>query len=152
MRGSERVIDKNICQGSQILGEGIFILGLFLAETCVLQKDNVPILHLIHSCADIVIHNNGAGNEFHFLSEKFGEAGGHRRKRLCLFILLCFHLAQMRAEDNFAAVSDQFLNSRKSSNQTVLVRNLSVLERHVEIAADKHALSLYINVIHRFFV
>ena len=152
MRGSERVINKNICQGSQILGKGIFILGLFLAETCVLQKDNVPILHLIHGSADIVIHNNGTGYELHFLSKKLREADGHRRKRLCLFILLSFYLSQMRAEDNFAAVSDQFFNSRKSSNQTVFIGYLSVLQRHIEIAADKHALSLYINVIHRFFV
>jgi hypothetical protein len=58
----------------------------------------------------------------------------------------------MRAKDNLSAVSDKFFDGRKRRNQTVLIRDLSVFKRNVEVAAAKYALALYIDIVNRFLI
>ena len=52
----------------------------------------------------------------------------------------------MRAENDFAAVSDQLLDSGQSGGQTVGVGDNAVLERYVEVAANKNFLAFYIDL------
>jgi hypothetical protein len=56
------------------------------------------------------------------------------------------------AEDNLSAVCDQFLDCRKSSYKTVLICDLSILKRNIEVASYKYFLSFYIDIVNTFFV
>jgi hypothetical protein len=56
------------------------------------------------------------------------------------------------AKDNLSAVSDQFLNCRKSCNQTILVGDNASLQRYVKIAAAKDAQAFYVDVINRLLL
>ena len=151
MCGTESVIDKHIGQGSQLFGEGLAVLCLFDAIASVLQQDHLAVFHSFYSCLRVRADNVVVRGEFHFLTQQFGQAHGHRCQRK-FRLRLALRLAQMGAEDDFSAVRDQFFDGRKRSNQTILVCDFSFFQRHVEVAADQNALTLYLNIIYRFFI
>ncbi len=152
MRRAERIVDKDVRDGGKVLRERVLVLRLLRAEPGVFKENHIPVLHPADRRADTVVHHDRARNEFHFLTEQLAEALCHRRKRLGFLVLFCLHLAQMAAENHFPAVRDQFFDRGESRHQTVFVGNLAALQRHVEVAAKKHALSFDIDVIHGFFV
>ena len=144
--GSERVVHEYVCQRSKFLAELFAVLGLFRAITCILKKNDLAVLHSFYSLSYLVVNNNRACNEFHFLSEKLGKTYCNRCKRKFGF-RLSLRFAKMRAEDYSSAVCNEFLNGRKSCNKTVLVCDLSFFQRNVEIASYKNFLSLYVDIV-----
>ena len=151
MCGSERVIYKYICQGSQLFGECLSVLGLLCTITGVLQKNYVAVLHSLYSCLCVRSYNLRISRELYFLSQKLRQSLCYRRQRQ-LRLRLSLRLAQMGAEDYLSAVCDQLLDSRKCCYQTILVCDLAILQRYVEVASYQDALSFYIDVIYRFLI
>ena len=146
VRGSKGVVYKYIAQGSQLFAELLAVLGLLCAVTGVLKKDHIAVFHGLYRCLCVWSHNFRISGKFYFLTQKFGQAYCHRRQgkfrnRLSL------GLAKMGTKDNLSTVSDQFLDGGKSRYQTVLVSDLSVDQRYVEIASYQDFLSFYINVV-----
>ena len=151
MCGSECIVYEYVAQGSQLFGEFLAVLGLFLAITGVLKKNNVSVLHGLDSCLGVRSDNLGICSKLDFLAKMLGKTYSYRRKRK-LRLRLTLRLAKMRAEDNLSAVGDQFFDGGKCSHDTVFVCDLSVLQRNVKVAADQDSLSLNVNVIYRFLV
>jgi len=141
--GSKCVIYKYICQGSQLLGECLSVLGLLCAVTGVLKKNYLAILHSLYSCLCVRSYNLRISCKLYFLAKEL-------RKSLCyrcqgqLRLRLSLGLAQMGAKDNLSAVSDQLLDGRQRCNQTILVCDLAILQRYVKIASYQDALSFYV--------
>ena len=80
-------------------------------------------------------------------------------------VILCSHLgkpkgeprlslrfAKMRTQNYFSTISNQFFDSRKCCYQTVLVCDLSILQRYVEIATNQNSFAFYVDIINRFFI
>ncbi len=149
--GTESVVDKHVRDRSEILAECVDVLCLFRAETCIFKKNHVAVLHRGHGGSGIVADHCAVSGELHFLSEQLGEALCDRSEGELLFRTV-LRLAEMAAQNDLAAVSDELLDRGKRGDETVLVRDLSVLKRHVEVAAAKYALALDIDIIYRFLV
>ena len=151
MRGSKSVVYKYVSQGSQIFGERLSVLGLLCAVTGILKKNHVAVLHRLYRCLRVRSHYLGISGEFHFLSQKLRQSLRHGRQRK-LRLRLSLRLAQMGAEDHLSAVRDQLFDGRKGCHQTVLVCDLSILQRYVKVAPYQDALAFYVDVIYRFLV
>ena len=144
-----------ICKISQFFCKALscfFRLGLFLAsETGILQKDDVSVLHLGNSLGCCLSGNIVIGDELDFLAELLGQACGNRCQRLALVRALLY-FAKMGAEDDLCAFPNQLVDGGECSNDTGLVGDLPVLQRYVEIAADKDSLSLCVDVINGLLI
>ena len=151
MRGSECVVYKYVCQGSQLLGECLAVLGLLCAVTGVLKKNYLAVLHSCYSCLCVRSYNLRISCELYFLAQKLGKSLCYRRQGQ-LRLRLSLGLAQVGAKDNLSAVSDQLLDGRQRCNQTILVCDLAILQRYVKIASYQDTLSFYVDVIYRFLV
>ena len=151
VRGSKGVVYKYIAQGSQLFAELLAVLGLLRTVTGVLKKDHIAVFHGFYRCLCVWSHNFRISGKFYFLAQKLGQAYCHRRQgkfrnRLSL------GLAKMRTKDNLSSICDQLLDGGKSCYQTVLVSDLSIDQRYVEIASYQDFLSFYINIVYRFFI
>ncbi len=147
MSCSECVIHKNIAEGRQVLRESLSVLRLFCPITCVLKQDDLSVLHSLNCCLSVRPNNFRICCKFHFLSQKLCQpcchgSQGQFRLRLSL------RLAKMGAEDNLPAICNQFFNRRQGCNQTVLICNLALFQRYVEITSAKHTLSANIDIIY----
>ena len=58
----------------------------------------------------------------------------------------------MRAEDDLRVVLDEILYRRESADDALVVGDDAVLQRDVEVAADKTSLAGYFDILNRFLV
>ena len=88
---------------------------------------------------------DGGGNEFHFLAEQFGKAGGNglQGKSGIGFVL---GTAQMGGEDKAGALVQQELDGGEGGHDAGVIGNFPILEGDVEIHAHQDFLSLGIKV------
>ena len=151
MSCSESVVYEYICEGSKFLGECFAVLCLFFAITCVLKKNNIAVLHSRNSCFCVLADYIVISCKYNFLAEKFGKACSNRSQRK-FRLRLALRLAEVAAKDDLAAVGDQLLDCRKSSDQTILIGDDAGFQRNVEIAAAKNAQAFYVDIINRLFI
>ena len=148
---TESIVYENVCQGSELFGELLAVLSLFLAITGVLKENNIAVLHSSNSCLCVLADYVVIFCEDNFLAQALGEALCYGSQRH-LGLGLALRLAEVGAKDHLAAVSDQLLDGGKSCDDTVVIGDDACLERHIEIAAAKDAFALYVNIINRFLV
>ena len=149
---SERVIDEDVRQGCELFGEFFSVLCLLLAITGILEQDDISVLHRFNRCLCIWPDNIVISCELYFLAQKLGQSGSDRRQCLGRLVLIGLDLAQMRAQNYLSAIGNQLLNRRERSHQAVLVRDLSILQRNVEVTAAQDSEALHINVVNGFLV
>ena len=148
---SECIIYEYIAERSKFFAELVFVLCLFCTVTCVLKKNYIAIFHLCYSSFCVRSYYLRICCKFYFLAKKLRKTNCYRCKRKLRF-RLSLRFSKVGAEDNFSAVCDQFLDCRKSSYKTVLICDLSILKRNVEVASYKYFLSFYIDIVNTFFV
>ena len=151
MSSSECIIYEYVCKGSKILAESFSVLCFFCTITCIFKKNDFSVVHSVYCCFYCVVNNNRACNKFYFLSKKLRKTNCYRCKRK-LRLRFSLRFSQVRAENDLSAVSNQFLNSRKSCHKTVFVCDLSLFQRHVKVASYQNLLAFYIDIINRFFI
>ena len=150
MAGAERIIHICIGQGSELLAEGIFVLGFFLAEAGVLQQHNIAVAHRGGSGLGLGADNIVVIGEGDRLAEFFRQAGRNRRKAELGFGAI-LRLAEMAAQDHLGAVLNQLLDGRQRGVDTVVVGDDAVLHRDVEVTADKHPLAGVVFIVDGLF-
>ena len=150
--GTERVAYIVVAEVSEFLGKCLAVLGLLrTTETGVLKKNNIALVHSSYSSRCVSTGHVVASNEGNLLAELLGEALSNGSKALTL-VGAVLNLAEMRAKDNLCAVVKKLVDRRKSRNNTGLVGDDTVLERNIEIAANKDSLALRVEIVNRLFV
>ena len=143
---TKSVIDKNICQGSKLLGELLPVLGLLCSVAGVLKQNYIPVLHRFNSSLCIRSDNIIVRCKLYLLSEQLAQTRSNRSQGK-LRIRNSLRFSKMRAKDDPSTVCNQLLDCRKCCYQTVLVRDLAILQRNVEVAANQNSLAFYVDVI-----
>ncbi len=150
MGGAEGVVDIHLSQAGQIFAESGQVLGLFLAETGVLQQHNVAVLHGSHSGLGVLAHHVVVVGEDNVLAQQLAQTHSYgSQAELGLGTVLGF--AQMAAQDDPAAVFNQLLDGGQSGNDAVVVGDNAVLHGDVEIAANQYPFALYVDVFYSLF-
>ena len=145
---AEGVVHISISQRSQLLAELGHVLGLFLAETGVLQQNDVAVVHGSHSSLCVLAHNVVVVSKHNGLAQLCAQSHSNGcQAELCLGAVL--GLAQVAAQDDLSAIVDQLLDGGQSCVDAVLVGDDTVLHRDVEIAADKHLLAAVVLIVDR---
>ena len=147
---AEGIVNVCVCQRSQILRELGQILGLFLAETGVLQQDDIAVVHGSDSSLCVLAHDVVVVSKDNGLAQLCaqGHSNGSEAE-LCLGAVL--RLAQMAAQNDLRAVIDQLLDGGQSRIDAVLVGDDAVLHGDVEITADKDLLAAVVLIVDRLF-
>ena len=128
------------------LGDKCGIVLLFACvEARVLQAEDVAGLHrgdgLFRGLADAVV-----GERDRPLDDA-RHLGGDRFQRLLRIAPL--RPAEMREQDDLAALVGDFGDGRRHTLDTRCVGDVAVLDRHVEIDAHEHALAFHVDVVER---
>ena len=149
---AECVTYIQISQFSQFLAELFAVLCLFFsAETCILQKNYVSLLHCLHCLCCSFASYIVIRNKVYLLAQFLGKPLCHRCKRFS-FVGAVLYFAEVGAKDHLAAVSDQFVDRGKRCYDTGLICDSAVFQRHIKVAPYQHAFSLYINIIYGFLI
>ena len=149
MGRAERVVDKNIGKGRELLGKLGVVLRLALFKAGILEQHDLAVFQGSGQRLRALAHN--VGSHLHGLAQKL-------RQTLCydfqgqLRLYLTLGLSHMRAENDARAVLDEILNRRQRCDNALVARDLAVLCGDVEVAAAKHALAGYVDVFYRFLV
>ena len=83
------------------------------------------------------------------LTQLSSQCFGYRRETECR-IRLTFGAAQVARKNHLRALSHKMLNCWKCGNDSRIIGNLTVCKRHIEVAADKYALSGKVDVFDGF--
>ena len=137
---------------SQFLAELLAVLGLFCAaETCVLENNDLAVLHLSNSLlCDIACYLVVLCEYYLCIYELCKSVSGSLQGELLLRTVL--RLAEVRAENNLCAVLYQLVDGGESCGDSVVVCDLAVLHGNVEVNADKHLLALDIQIFYILLV
>ena len=147
---AECIVNVCICQRSQLLAELRHVLGLFLAETGVLQQNDIAVVHGSNSSLCVLAHNVIVISEHNGLAQLCAQSHSNGSEaELCLGAVL--RLAQMAAQNDLRAVIDQLLDGGQSRIDAVLVGDDTVLHGDVEITADKDLLAAVVLIVDRLF-
>ncbi len=149
--GAERVHDEHFGQRSQLRAERLEVLGLFLAETGVLQQNDVAVLHGGNGCLGVSADDLVVIGEYNVLAEQLGQANGYGREGE-LLLRAVLRLAEVGAEDELTAVGDDLFDGGQSGGDTVIVGDHAVLERYVEVTAAKNLFAGKVDVINGVLV
>ena len=150
MAAAEGVVHVGVSQGSQLLAEGVDVLGLLLAEAGVLQQDNVAVRHggdsgLGLGADDLVVIGEGDG-----LAQLLRQADRHGGQAE-LGLRAVFGLAEVAAQNDLGAVCDQLFDGGQCRVDAVIVGDDAVLHGDVEVNTDQHALAGVIFIIDGLF-
>ena len=149
MAAAECIVNVCICQRSQLLAELRHVLGFFLAETGVLQQNDIAVVHCGNSSLCVLAHNVVVISEHNGLAQLCAQSHSNGcQAELCLGAVLGF--AQVAAQDDLSTIVDQLLDGGQSRIDAVLVGDHAVLHRDIEIAADKDLLAAVILIVDRF--
>ena len=150
MRGAESVVDINVRQRRQRLGEFGIVLGFFLVEADVF--DNHDLARLESRRHGVGLFPDDVGGELDLAVHQLGQAFGHRGQGAFFLGFLILRTAQMGTEDHRRAVIHQILDGGNGFPNALIVRNDTVVERHVEVAAHQHLFSLDVDVFNGLFI
>ena len=140
MRGGEGIVDEDVAELGQRLGEVRIVLLLALVEAQVLQHGDLAGLQrgtrILGGLADAV------GDERAPACRAARPACRPPGFRLNSRIGRALGPAEMRDDDDPRAALGEILEARHDALQPRRVGHLAVLDRHVEIGAHEHALAL----------
>ena len=148
--GAEGVVNVSVGQAGLLLAESGLVLGLLLAETGVLQQNDLAVAHGGNSSLgvladDIVIVRKG--DRLAQLLAQADSNGGQAELGLGAVL----RLAQMAAQDDLSAVGNQLLDGRQCGVDAVIVGDNAVLHRDVEVAANQYALAGVVLIVNGLF-
>ena len=149
MRGAEGIVHEDVGHGGELLGKLGVVLRLALFKAGVLKQHHFAVLQgrgegLCARPDDVLRHLDRLAQQL--------------RQALCddleaqLRLDLALRLAHVGAEDDLRPVLDEIFDRRQRSDDTLVAGDDAALGGHVEVAAAKHALALYVDVFYRFFV
>ena len=145
MRGRERVVDPDVAELGQRGDEGRIVLFFAGMEAGVFETQNVAGLHggdrALGRLADAVV------GEFHRALDDARDLGGDRLERL--FRVAPLRPAEMREQDDLAALVGDFGDRRRRALDAGGVGDDAVLHRHVEVDAHQDAFALHVDVVER---
>ena len=148
---AESVVDINVRQACQLFAELRQVLGFLFAEPGVLEQDHVAVFHSGNSGFGVLAHNVVIVGKNNFLAQELAQADSHGSQAEFFFGAV-FRFAQVAAQDQAAAVFDQFVQGGQSRDDAVVVGDLAVLHGDVEVTANQDSFALDIDVFHSFFV
>ena len=141
MGGTEGIHHVDVAQGSVFLGQFLVVGLLALVETHVLQQHHLAVVQL-GGLFQIVLHQG------HFLTQSLGEIVRHRLEGKFFSRLPLCRPSQVRHEHDLGAGIDAVLDGGQGGANTFVGSHLAILDRHVEILTDQHALSGKIEIGH----
>ena len=112
--GAESIVNVSVSQAGQLFAEGVDILGFFLAETGVLEQNNIAVAHGGNSSLGLVANNVVVISKGNRLAQLFAQANSNGSQAELGFGAV-LRLAQMAAQDNLCAVSDQLFDGRRAA-------------------------------------
>ncbi len=143
VRGREGVVDPDVAEFRQLRDEGRIVLLFLFVEAGVFQAQDVAILHradrLGGGFADAIV------GESHRLLDHLRERFRHRLQRVLGIASL--GPAEMREQDDLAALAGDFGDGRRDALQPRGVGDAAIFHGHVEVDAQQHAFALYVDVI-----
>ena len=141
---SKCIVAVDIAIGSESLCELRVIALLFLVESDILKKKDLARLE----CLDFLLNlwSDYIRSELHFLSEKLRELCCDRSKGE-VRILLSLRASEVCHNNKGSTVVKDVLDCRECCLDSCSIRYDAVLERYIEIDADKDFLSLEIRFI-----
>ena len=149
---TESVVYEDISQGSELFGELLAVLGLFLAITGVLKKNNIAVLHSCNSCLGVLADYVVIFCEDNFLAERHSERRFATGARDISGLGSPFGLPRWEQRITLPPSAMSFLMVGSAATDTVVVSDHASLERKVEVEAAQYALALHIDIVNRFFI
>jgi hypothetical protein len=140
VRGRKRVVDVDVTQRGHLPGERLVIFLLAAVATAVLEQHGPARVHA-HPVQPVV-------QERDVRAEQLGQALCHRRERFLRVELPFGGAAQVRHQQQPCALRQRMLDPRQGSADARVVADHAVLQRHVEVLADEHALAREVEVGH----
>src|SRR5450631_42519 len=147
VRGAEGVVHVHVALRGKLTHEGFVVLLFLVMKAQVFEQDQLTGAqiadHLLGGVPDAII-----GQE-NVLPEQLAQAerGGLQTEGGVVFAL---RSPEMGAEDHARAGGDRFLDRRQRSDDALVVRDRSrLVQRHVEIDANEHALIVEPKVVNR---
>ena len=147
MRCAEGVVDVDFGRAGQLFREFGVVGPLLAVEAGVFQQDNLAWPHGPDGRLD---RRPNAVIEFlHRLAQKLRQAHCHR---VHSELRHDFPLGspQVRAQDQCCTLVQEILQRGQCSSNAGVIGHRTVLQRHVEIHADQHALAAHVNVTDGF--
>ena len=143
--GTERIVDIKVSKRSEFLGKLHVVLGFARLKADIFKKHDFAVFQrsgkFLRTFTDNVVCH------FHFLTQKLRKTGSNRFHGK-FGVNFPFRSAEVRAKDNLCAVFNQILNGGQRSNDSFIARNYAVLHFDVEVAANKDALALDVEIFH----
>ena len=152
VRAAEGVVDVDVAQRGELLGEGRIVGLLFRVEAEVLQQQGLAGLellrHLQRDVADAVGREGDVLRDVEHLLQQLAQARDQRAQAHGLD-RLALGPAEVRAENDLGLVAQRVLDGRQRLADASVVGDDAVLQRDVEVHADKHALVGKIQITNR---
>ena len=127
VRGAEGVADEGIREIRQFLREALAVLGLVRpAEAGVLQKHDVALLHGGHDGRRFGPGHVVVVHEGDLFAQELLQAHGDRRQGFAR-VRAVFHFAEVRAEDDLAALFGELFNGRQRGADARVICDHAVL-------------------------
>jgi hypothetical protein len=146
---AERIVDEDIAEARDLLGEIRVVGFLALVEARVLQKNDIAVFQLrdgiFRHIADAIFR------ERHGLAEFFRQRRGDRFQRH-LRHDLSLRAVEMRQHDHPRAFVGQFLDRRRLPLDARGIGDLAILHRHIEVRAHQHTFAFDVEVVERLEV
>ncbi|MNS97372.1 hypothetical protein D3C72_1316990 [compost metagenome] len=140
VRGTERIHHEHIAEGGVLLRQGFIVLALADVHAAVFQQHQLARLHV--DAVDPVTHQR------HFAAQQHRQALGHRRQRIGFAPHAFLRAAQVRGDHHRRALLQRALERRQGSGDALFGGDAAILDRHVQILADQHALAGEVEVGH----
>ncbi len=154
VRAAEGVVDVDVAERRELLGEG-WIVGLFFGvEAQVFQQQGLAGLklarHLLRDFADAVGREGDILARLEDVIEQEAQAGD-QRPQAHGFDRLALGPAEVRAEDDLGLVAQGVLDGGQRLADAGVVGDDAVLQRHVEVDANEHTLVREVEIPDRKF-
>ena len=143
--GAEGVVDVEVAERGDLLGEGGVALLLLGVEAEVFEQDHVAGLERGAGLGDR--RADAIGQEADRFLQQFGEP--RRARRQAEFrVGLAFGPAEVRHEDQRAALLEHRLDARQRGADALVVGDAArVVLGHVEVHAHQHAPALHVEIV-----
>ena len=140
VRGAEGIHHEHIAQGGILLRKGFIVLALADVHAAVFQQHQLARLHV--DTVDPVTHQRNLP------AKQRGQPLRDRRQRVGLAPHAFLRAPQVRGDHHRRALLQRALERRQRSGDALFGGDAAILDRHVQILADQHALAGEVEVGH----